>query len=218
MICGVDEAGRGPVIGPLVVAGVAFEDDSILIENNVKDSKKITSNRRNELSRIIKHSALNYEIIIIPASDIDDMRKILTLNEIEVNVFSKIIDKLKPDICYVDAADVNDKRFGDNILSKLKNKTKIISEHKADNKFPIVGAASILAKTIRDEEIFKIEKILVNKLNIPMGSGYPADPATKYFLDKWFETFRFFPKYVRKSWKTSQNIIKKYKNSKLNFY
>ena len=160
MICGVDEAGRGPVIGPLVVAGVSFNDDSILIENNVRDSKIISPKRRVELAKIIKENALNYEIIKISASDIDDMRKIVTINEIEVNVFSKIIDKLKPDICYVDAADVNEIRFGKDIQSRLNNKTKIISKHKADNIYPIVGAASILAKTIRDHEIQYISKIL----------------------------------------------------------
>ena len=218
MICGIDEAGRGPVIGPLVVAGVIFENDSILIDNNIRDSKKISSKRRYVLAEIIKEYALKYEIIKISASDIDDMRKVMTLNEIEVNVFSKIIDKLKPDICYVDAADVDDFRFGMNISSKLRNKTNIISKHKADDKFPVVGAASILAKTIRDMEIVNITKILRKKLDIPIGSGYPADPVTKFFLNKWFEIYGFFPSYVRKSWKTSQDIINKYKNSKLDNY
>ena len=215
MICGVDEAGRGPVIGPLVVAGVSFKDDSILIENNVRDSKKISPRRRIELAKIIKDHALDYEIIQISASDIDDMREIITINEIEVNVFTRIIDKLKPEICYVDAADVNDVRFGNDILSRLKNKTKIISKHKADDTYPIVGAASILAKTIRDEEIQNISKILKKKINIPIGSGYPSDPITINFLDKWFKTFGFFPPYIRLSWKTSQKIINKYKNHRL---
>jgi len=218
MICGVDEAGRGPVIGPLVVAGVNFKDDSILIDNNVRDSKTISPRRRIELAKIIKDYASNYEILKISASDIDDMRKIITLNEIEVNAFSIIIDKLKPDFCYVDAADVNAARFGKNILSRLNNKTKIISKHKADNIYPIVGAASILAKTIRDEEILNISKILEKKLNIPIGSGYPSDPVTINFLDKWFKVFGFFPPHVRISWKTSQNLIKKYKNFRLNSY
>ena len=160
MIGGVDEAGRGPVIGPLVVAGVTFEDDLILIENNVRDSKKITPKRRENLAKKIKKMALKYEIIVVSANDIDDMRKVMTLNEIEVNAFSKIIDKLRADICYVDSADVNDKRFGSDILSRLSFKPEIISKHKADEEYPIVGAASILAKTRRDEEITKIEQEL----------------------------------------------------------
>jgi ribonuclease HII len=62
--------------------------------------------------------------MVISASDIDDMRKVMTLNEIEVNGFSKVIDKLRPDVCYVDAADVNEKRFGKNILLFIKNRLK----------------------------------------------------------------------------------------------
>ena len=215
MICGIDEAGRGPVIGPLVVAGVVYNDDQILIDNKISDSKKYSPKRREELANIIKKSALNYEIIIISASDIDAMRKIMTINEIEVNIFSEIINRLKPNICYVDAADVNDTRFGKNILSKLKIKTNIISKHKADSIYPIVGAASIIAKTVRDYEISIISKNLQKKLNISIGSGYPSDPVTINFLKKWFEKYGSFPEYVRNSWKTTENIIKQNKNSKL---
>ena len=113
MICGVDEAGRGPVIGPLVVAGVIFNNELKLIDFKVKDSKKLTPKRREILAMIIKQNCINYEILVIPAKDIDDMRKVMNLNEIEVNAFSKIIKKLKPEICFVDSADVNEKRFAD---------------------------------------------------------------------------------------------------------
>ncbi len=215
MICGVDEAGRGPVIGPLVIAGVTFEDDSKLIEYNVRDSKKITPKRRETLAKKIKEIAADYEIIIISASDIDDMRKNMTLNEIEINVFIKIIGKLKPDICYVDAVDVNDKRFGRNIMSRLSFKPEIISKHKADDIYPIVGAASILAKTTRDMEIRNISQKLEKKLNFPLGSGYPSDPITKKFLRGWVEKFGELPPNVRHSWKTAQNLIKENKTKRL---
>ena len=215
MICGIDEAGRGPVIGPLVVAGVTYNDDQLLIDNKIGDSKKYSPNRRIELEKIIKKSASNYEIIKISASDIDAMRKIMTINEIEVNLFSEIINRLRPDMCYVDAADVNDSRFGKDIIKKLKFKTNIISKHKADAIFPIVGAASILAKTARDYEIYIISKKLQKKLNLPVGSGYPSDPITINFLKKWFENYGSFPEYVRNSWKTAENIIKQNRNSKL---
>ena len=207
MICGVDEAGRGPVIGPLIVAGVTFENDSILIANNVRDSKKITPKRREKLARKIKESAVKYEIISISASDIDEMRKVMTLNEIEVNAFSKIIQKLEPSICYVDSADVNDERFGKDILSRLSFKPEIISKHKADDIYAIVGAASILAKTYRDEQVYKIEQELKKKLNLPLGSGYPADPITQRFLKEWVRRFRELPPHTRQSWKTAQKIL-----------
>ena len=215
MICGVDEAARGPVIGPLVVAGVTFKDESILIKNNVRDSKQITPKRREKLESIIKEYADDFALISISASDIDDMRKVMTLNEIEVNAFIKVIQKLKPTICYVDSADVNDKRFGYNILSRLTFKTEIISKHKADMIYPIVGAASILAKTYRDREILKIEQELKKKLNMPLGSGYPADPVTKKFLKIWVKKYKKLPPHTRHSWKTSQKLLQEDKIRKL---
>ena len=215
MICGVDEAGRGPVIGPLVIAGVNFKNDVDLIENKIRDSKKITPVRRKMLSKKITESAVNYEITLISASDIDHMRKVMTLNEIEVNAFSKIIEKLKPDICYVDAADVNDERFGKNILSRLSFKPEIISKHKADDIYPVVGAASILAKTKRDEEVQMIAQELEKKLDMPLGSGYPADSVTQKFLRTWVKTFGKLPPHTRHSWKTAQNLLKESKIKKL---
>jgi len=215
MICGCDEAGRGPVFGPLVIAGVLFEDDSELIKLNVRDSKKIAPKRRGHLAEIIKKIAVNYEILVISASDIDDMRKVMTLNEIEVNAFSKVIGKLRPDVCYVDAADVNDVRFGRNILSNLSFKPEMISKHKADDTYPIVGAASILAKTKRDGEVRKIAQMLEKKVSLPLGSGYPADPVTQTFLKTWIEQFGKLPPHVRHSWKTTQKLIKESKIRKL---
>ncbi|MGF3555053.1 MAG: ribonuclease HII [Thermoplasmatota archaeon] len=206
---------KGPVIGPLVVAGVTFADNTKLIELKVKDSKKCTPKRRENLAKQIKENALNYEILVIPASAIDDMRKVMTLNEIEVNAFIKIIKKLKPKICYVDSADVNEERFATDILSGLSFKPTIISKHKADDIYPIVSAASILAKSKRDEEIQKIAQELQKKINLPLGSGYPADPITKKFIKSWFEKYGKLPPYTRRSWNTSKKILNEKSTKKL---
>lgn len=215
MISGVDEAGRGPVIGPLVVAGATFKDETQLTNMNVRDSKKITPKRREFLAKEIKKLALKYEILVITAKDIDDMRKVMTLNEIEVNAFTSIIKKLKPEVCYVDSADVNEERFGKDISANLTFKTEIISKHKADDIYPIVGAASILAKTKRDEEVRIISEKLQEKLNMPMGSGYPADPITQKFLKTWLDKYGKFPIYVRYSWKNAQALLKEKNTRKL---
>jgi len=215
MICGADEAGRGPVVGPMVVAGVKLKDEVELIKNEVKDSKKLSSKRREYLAKIIKEIAIDYDILVISASDIDDMRKVMTLNEIEVHAFAKVIKKLKPEVCYVDSADVNEKRFGRDILSELSFKPEIVSKHKADDIYPIVGAASILAKTKRDEEVKRIEQKLIKKLNIPLGSGYPADVVTQKFLKTWLNRYGKLPPNTRHSWKTSQNLLKQQKIKKL---
>jgi len=215
MICGADEAGRGPVIGPLVVAGILVENDSELVRIGACDSKKLTPKKREQLAPMIKKIVSKYEIIILPAADIDDLRKTMTLNELEVFVFSKIIEKLKPDVCYVDAADVNEGRFGRDIVSHLSYRPQMISKHKADEHYPIVGAASILAKVTRDEHVRKIAQELEPRLNIPLGSGYPADPATKHFLKAWMSRFGCLPPYARTSWETCQKLMSNHKTKSL---
>jgi len=215
MITGVDEAGRGPAIGPLVVAGVTIDDNSKLVKNKIKDSKKLSPRRRQYLSAKIIKMAVNYELLVIPAKDIDDMRKVMTLNDIEVNAFSKVIKKLNPEICYVDSADVDEERFKQNILNNLTRKPDIISKHKADDIYPVVSAASILAKIKRDEIIKDISFKLERKVGIPMGSGYPADPITVRFLRKWINTFGSFPPEIRHSWKTIKNLENEKINKKL---
>ena len=206
---------KGPVIGPLVIAGIIIEDDSKLVEYRVKDSKQLSPSRREELAKIIKKIAQKYETLVIPAADIDDMRKIMTLNEIELNAFVKIIKKLKPEICYVDSVDVNETRFCKNISEEISFKTTIISKHKADEIYPVVSAASIIAKSRREEEVKKIASKLEKKLNLPLGSGYPADPITQRFFRTWLDRFGKLPPHTRHSWKTSQNILKERKLKKL---
>jgi ribonuclease HII len=215
MICGVDEAGRGPCFGPLVVAGILVENDTELVRIGACDSKQLTPKKREQLAPQIARLVTKYELIALPAADIDDLRKTMTLNELEVFVFSKIIEKLKPDVCYVDAADVNEKRFGRDILSHLSFKPQMISEHKADARYPIVGAASILAKVTRDEHVRRIAQELEPKLNLPLGSGYPADPVTKKFLKTWVSRFGSLPPYARSSWETCQKLIREQKTKRL---
>jgi len=215
MICGVDEAGRGPVLGPLVVAGVCATNESMLKNLGVKDSKKISPLKRERIAQSLIKVVDNYDVLVIPASDIDDMRKVMTLNEVEVHAFSKVIKNLKPDICYVDAADVNAERFGNNILANLSSKINIISKHKADDIYPIVSAASIIAKSHRDNEVRKISEKLEKKLNLPLGSGYPADPITQTFLKEWVKRFNKLPPHTRHSWKTAKNIFLESTNKKL---
>ena len=215
MICGVDEAGRGPCFGPLVVAGILVENDTELVRIGVNDSKQLTPKKREQLAPQITRLATNYELIVLPAVDIDVLRKTMTINQLEVFMFSKIIEKLKPDVCYVDAADVNEERFGKDIVSNLSYKPRMISKHKADEQYPIVGAASILAKVTRDEHIRKIAQELEPRLNLPLGSGYPADPVTKQFLSTWVSRFGTLPPYVRESWETCQQLIKNHKTKRL---
>jgi ribonuclease HII len=213
MICGVDEAGRGPVIGPMVVAGIMLDSESKLKKLNVKDSKKCTPKRREELALELNKIA-TCEVIIVPAADIDTMRQHMTMNQIETKIFASIIEKLKPDIAYLDSADVNEDRFGRDIQTELGFDMKIISKHGADDIYPIVSAASIIAKTTRDSEVEKIKM----KLGEDLGSGYPSDKNTIKFLDDWIKVNGSPPPNTRLSWKTTQRIMSKYKTKKIDDY
>jgi ribonuclease HII len=202
MICGVDEAGRGPVIGPLVVCGVAVADDSKLVELGVKDSKKLSRARREELApRIIEIS--DVEVLELSAEEIDSLRSHMTLNEIEAVTFAKVVDKLSPEIAYLDAADASEKRFSDMVDSCVTCGARTVAKHGADDEFPFVSAASIVAKVTRDRRIDLIEE----EMGQPIGSGYPSDPVTVSFIKGWLDKEGVLPPHVRHSWKTSQRLM-----------
>ncbi len=197
-ILGVDEAGRGSVLGPMVIAGVIIPEkmEKVLERMGVKDSKRLTPNRRTILSRKLK-KMFEYDIIVISARQIDEMRVEGTnLNEIEKNAMEEIILRLKPEKAIVDAVDVKAERFQKN----LQNDTgfDIIAEHKADDTYIQVSAASIIAKAERDAYIEEINKEYIKSGGI--GSGYPSDPATKKFLSNY--TYDEMPDFVRMSWNT----------------
>ena len=197
-ILGVDEAGRGSVLGPLVIAGVVIPQkmESVIDNMGVKDSKRLTPKRREVLSRKLK-KMFDWDVVIYSAQDIDNMRaQGINLNEIERRGMQELILKLECDKAIVDAVDVKPERFQDK-LRKATNKD-VKAEHKADDKYLEVGAASIIAKQTRDEAIAKL-----NKEYEPMGgigSGYPSDPTTKKFLSNY--TYNQMPDFVRRSWST----------------
>ncbi|MFQ5975951.1 MAG: ribonuclease HII [Candidatus Hydrothermarchaeales archaeon] len=207
MICGIDEAGRGPVIGPLVIAGVLASEEDIeaLLKMGVKDSKKLSKEKRSKLYEKIKENYKCYSLKVTP-NELDSLRKSMSLNIIEAIKFGEIINVLKPKIAFVDAADVVPSNFKKAIEKSLKHPTTLIVEHKADEKYPIVSAASIIAKVERDETIKKLSLKYGD-----MGSGYPSDPLTQKFLKEWYQKNRSFPDFVRKSWKTVEAL----KNSRI---
>lgn len=210
MICGVDEAGRGPVLGPLVVAGVAIESDVPLRHLNVRDSKKLSPEKRELLAPEVERLT-RYEIAVIPANEIDVMRAEMSLNEFEANLFAKIIEALHPDTAYVDAVDVDEIEFKRAIQKQLPFDVEIVSQHEADDLFPVVSAASILAKVRRDAEMRKIEE----SIGEPVGSGYPSDPVTIAFLEKWIKEKGALPPHTRASWDTARRLLAESRNRKL---
>ena len=197
-ILGIDEAGRGSVLGPLVIAGVVIDKrkEAILDNMGVKDSKKLTPKRRKVLARKLKKMFV-WDTVIYSAQDIDNLRaQGINLNEIERKGMGELIAKLDFDEAIVDAVDVKPQRFQDRLAQATGKKVK--AEHKADDKYIEVSAASIIAKQTRDEAIAEINKKFEDVGGI--GSGYPSDPTTKEFLSNY--TYNEMPEFVRKSWST----------------
>jgi len=194
MIVGVDEAGRGCVIGPMVICGVGAEKMDI---TGIKDSKLLTPEKREKFAYIIKKNVKYYYKILTPEV-IDEYTEKNRLNILEVEGFSEVIKKFDlSSKFFVDSCDVDPERFKRRIM-EITGEIDIVSEHKADRKYPIVSAASILAKVERDR--------IIKDLGYEFGSGYPSDKRTIIFLRKWYLKNKDFPDFVRKSWDTVKKI------------
>ena len=210
-ILGIDEAGRGPVLGPMVITGVVSSVTHLPRFNKlvIKDSKKYSPHQRTTLSELIKELASNIIIKIIQPNEIDRwVEELDGLNEMEAYYYASIINEaLKKgfniSVVYVDACDVDPDRFHNRLNKYIEEQYSgtIVSEHKADENYSIVASASIIAKTMRDKEIEKLKKIYGE-----IGSGYPSDKKTMLFL----KTHRDLnSNIVRKSWKPYKNISAK---------
>jgi ribonuclease HII len=207
LVAGVDDAGRGSVIGPLVIAGILIdsEDVSKLVQLGVKDSKLLSPSRRETLAVDIKRIARKHAVVKLSPAEIDKVvekgRKLRRLNWLEAQAMAKVIELLRPDVAYVDASDVFEERFKQQILEFLPFKVEIVSEHKADRKYPVVSAASIIAKVERDREIAELKAKYGD-----FGCGYPTDPKTIEFLHRCLETFKEYPEFVRRSWRPAKKV------------
>jgi ribonuclease HII len=212
LILGIDEAGRGPVIGPMVIAGYCIEEEKIelLKSLGVKDSKELTRKQREEIYNEIIKLTDKYKYIIIDPKTIDYYVYRNKLNYLEFENMIKIIEEIKPDKVIIDSPMVNTKKVVEYIKNNLKINVEIIAENKADKNYPVVSAASIIAKVIRDKEIDKIKE----KLNLDIGSGYPSDEKTIKVLKEDYDKIK---DYVRESWMTVKRIRKRNQKNILDF-
>jgi len=202
-ICGIDDAGRGSMIGPLVIAGVSIEKKNLkkLKDIGVRDSKKLTPKKREILYKKIIKIVDSYYVVRITPQVIDRSVINHNLNHLEARNMAKIVLKLKSQISYVDSCDVNYKRFGKEI-SSLSSNARIKSYHHADSRFVSVAAASIIAKVSRDRSVKRLNK------NFEIGSGYPSDKKTVHAVKKILSKKKTMP-FIRMSWKPIQKIIQK---------
>ncbi len=219
LIAGVDDAGRGPIIGPLVVAGVLLGEDCDreLLAMGVKDSKLLTPEVRTQLAPKVRALATKVSAVEVQPKEIDEVvlhgGKLRKLNFLEAQLMAQVITELSPEEVYVDASDVNEQRYGETIrefLPAALRKIKVVSEHHADRTYPVVSAASIIAKVRRDEAVEALRREYGN-----FGSGYITDARTLNFLREWRRTHDEYPPIVRLSWKTIKEIEREFGQSLL---
>ncbi len=201
-ICGIDEAGRGPIIGSLFMAGVVIEpaQEAVLKKMGVKDSKLLTPKKREALFDEIQKVVKSFKVIRVAPDEIDEavQSENTNLNWLEATHAVTIINELKPVSAIIDCPSPNIKAYTAFIEKKLTHKAKLLCAHHADTDYVVVGAASILAKVLRDREIAALRE----KIGIDFGSGYITDPKTKTFVESYWDKY---PEIFRHSWKTFKN-------------
>ncbi|MEM2049828.1 MAG: ribonuclease HII [Thermoproteota archaeon] len=205
LIAGVDEAGRGCVIGPLVIAAVGVEEKSVqrLVEAGVKDSKRLSPRSRVQIASSIRRIARVVETRRLSASRIDGLRaRGVSLNEIEAMLVGSILSKHRRGVFYVDSVDRNCERFRMMMLRHAPGfKGVLIVRNYLDESNPMVGAASIIAKVERDRAV----KSLLRKAGLPECSGYSSDPRTVRIVEQLLQSGSK-TSMLRRSWSTVGRI------------
>jgi ribonuclease HII len=212
IISGIDEAGRGCVLGPMVIAGVAIPHDkeADFRKFGVKDSKQLSPAKREELAKKIEGIG-NIVILEVAPCKIDNYKaQGISLNRLEAIKFAEILNLQKPHKAFIDGPDTNLPKLHGYLKKMAPEGIELIVEHFADSKYPVVGAASIIAKVERDRKIG-----LLRKEYGDIGSGYTSDPVTVKWLEEWMKTHKELPECARKSWITSEILVEKKQQSVL---
>jgi len=208
LILGIDDAGRGPVLGPMALAGVIIKekDNNTLTTWGAKDSKLLTPKQRKEIKQKII-SNFEYHVETSSPKEIDEHKN---LNLLEAEKAAKIINTLTKNLSQkikviIDCPSINIQSWTNDVQKLIENPKNIqlSCEHKADIHHPAVSAASIIAKEKREDEIYKLKQLL----NIDFGSGYPADPKTKKFIQENFNNSKY-KNIIRHSWNTIKKLTK----------
>ncbi len=195
----------------MVIAGIVIDEKELpkLKALGVKDSKLLTPKQRELIYNKLIKEVKRYKVIKIPPEEIDIavFSDTTNLNWLEADKMAEVINSLSPDEVIVDCPSNTKMAFAEYLENKITVKTSLRCEHKADFLFQIVGAASIIAKTIRDREV----ELLKKRIGINFNSGYPADPITKKFLK---ENWNKYPEIFRHSWSSYQEYSEGKKSKK----
>lgn len=207
---GVDEAGKGPVLGSMFVAAVDYD---VSVDVDVVDSKQMTPGERTEAAGVLRDSC-RYSVVEVSAAEVDDHVSGVgsSMNDLVVEAHAEALDRLDADgVAVVDASDTDEARFGRRVEVALEAAVDVDARHKADEDYPAVAAASVVAKVERDRHVAEISE----RYGRDVGSGYPSDPVTREFLRSYVDDEGGLPPEARSSWSTSEDVLKKAEQSAL---
>jgi ribonuclease HII len=208
VICGVDEAGKGSVLGPLVVAGVACGSEEEAGAIGARDSKLLSPKRREEIyAEILARFPVATRTI---RPERIDARPRLSLNTCIARAHAGVVSDLRPETAILDACDVDAMRYGRTVARFLTCRCRILSIHEADRTYPVVGAASIVAKVLRDRAIADLARE-----HGEIGSGYPSDPVTVAYLRDYLKSRKAPPSFARWSWETTRMLLSELHQTRL---
>lgn len=203
-ILGIDEAGRGCVIGPLVIAALMMDEEKLvaLRELGVKDSKCLRPTARKRLLEPIRKLSFQIKIIEIAPEDIDRAVRQRGLDRLEARACAELLREMRPRTAFIDAPGPGGRAFERHIRERLgATNSELICENGADARYPVVSAASILAKECREDRIHELRLQYGD-----FGSGYPSDPKTRSFLKKILTKKKKVPDYIRSEWATIRKL------------
>jgi ribonuclease HII len=196
---GVDEAGKGPVLGPMVAACVVASERAL--PSGVDDSKRLTAGRREELAAALRERADAVGVARIGVARIDDPAT--DMNSLTVAAHAAAVEAAgATGTGLADAGDVDADRFARRVSDGAPAAATVRAEHRADESHSLVAAASVVAKVERDAAVADIAARYGD-----VGSGYPSDPATREFLREYVDAHGTLPACARESWKTSRDVL-----------
>ncbi len=199
---GADEAGRGPVLGPMVAAAVAV-DEGVTLPEGIDDSKRLAPARREVLAAALaEHDGIEVGISVVPVERIDDPET--DMNTLTVEAQTAAIGEVVAggECGVVDACDTDPERFARRVADRLPVEVSLVAEHGADARHETVAAASVVAKVERDRRVEALSAEYG-----PVGSGYPSDPATREFLARVVDETGELPACARRSWSTCEDVL-----------
>jgi ribonuclease HII len=190
-------------VGPLIVGGFCLSADRLpeLVALGARDSKQLTPGARERVFAGLGALGTQVHVVLSPRT-VDRAVHRGRLNELEVDAFAQIVREIAPDVAYVDACDTNERRFGARVARLAGGTARIIARHHADRDFPVVGAASVVAKVRRDRAVARLRE----RLGVDLGSGYPSDDRTVRCVRAVLADGAPVPSWVRGSWATMQRV------------